>query len=441
MNKPKIPPNHQALLAKATPDSIMRILEGITSPNVRGEYIHWDKLRFHTPPEGMTIDEWWLGLKLHRSNRKSVPLKAKHDGHFWYTLTEPIPQRLHEIDLGAGGTIQMPEQITNPDTRDRYCVSSLIEEAITSSQIEGAATTRPVAKEMIRSGRKPKDRSEKMILNNYVTMERLGKLKDQPLTADLVFEIHRLITEETLDDPSAAGRFRRDNEPVVVNDMYGEVYHDPPPAGQLTDRMEAMCDFANGKTPSGFVHPVLRSIILHFWLAYDHPFKDGNGRTARALFYWSMLRHNYWLCEFISISPIILKAPARYQLAFLYTENDENDLTYFILYHLDIMQRAIRQLHDYIKHKSEQLRELDSELRGVVILNHRQRALISHALRHPTHVYSIESHRRSHNVVYETARKDLSDLESRGLLMAWKAGRTWCFSPQDDLESRLAELS
>jgi Fic family protein len=105
------------------------------------------------------------------------------------------------------------------------------------------------------------------------------------------------------------------------------------------------------------------------------------------------------------------------------------------------MQRAIRQLHDYIKHKSEQLRELDSELRGVVILNHRQRALISHALRHPTHVYSIESHRRSHNVVYETARKDLSDLESRGLLMAWKAGRTWCFSPQDDLESRLAELS
>jgi Fic family protein len=441
MKKPKAPPNHQNLFANVPPDRIVAIISGVKAPTVKGEYLHWDKLRYHTPPEGLSIEEWWVGLKVHRSNRKTVPLKGNSGGRFSYTLTEPIPQRLHEIDLGAGGTIQLPEQITNPDTRDRYCVSSLIEEAITSSQIEGAVTTRPVAKEMIRSGRKPSDRSERMILNNYVTMSRLGELKDQPLTKDLVFEIHRLITEDTLDDPSAAGRFRRDNEKVVVNDMYGEVFHDPPPAAQLGDRMKVMCDFANEKTPSGFVHPVLRSIILHFWLAYDHPFVDGNGRTARALFYWSMLRHNYWLCEFISISPIILKAPRRYQLAFLYTETDENDLTYFILYHLDVMQKAIHQLHDYIKRKSQQVRKLDSELRGVVVLNHRQRALISHALRHPNHVYSIESHRRSHNVVYETARKDLTDLVKHGLLTAWKAGRTWCFTPEGDLEARLSQLS
>ncbi len=280
-----------------------------------------------------------------------------------------------------------------------------------------------------------------MILNNFLTMSRLGELKNKPLTKDLVFEIHRLITEDTLDDPTAAGRFRRDKEKVVVNDLYGEVYHDPPPAAQLGDRMKAMCDFANEKAPSGFVHPVLRSIILHFWLAYDHPFADGNGRTARALFYWSMLRHNYWLCEYISISPIILKAPGRYQLAFLFTETDENDLTYFILYHLDVMQRAIRQLHDYIKRKSEQVRKLDSELRGVVVLNHRQRALIGHALRHSSQVYTIQSHRLSHNVVYETARKDLTDLVKRGLLTAWKAGRTWCFTPVSDLEMRLSQLS
>jgi Fic family protein len=382
-----------------------------------------------------------LGLKFRRSNCKVVPLKGISGPSFSYTLTEPVSERLHEIDLDAGGTIQMPEQITNPDTKDRYCVSSLIEEAITSSQIEGAVTTRRVAKEMIRSGRKPSDRSERMILNNFITMRRLGELKDQSLTKDLVFEIHHLITEDALDDPSAAGRFRRDDEKVVVNDMYGEVYHDPPPAAQLGDRMKAMCDFANGKTPSGFVHPVLRSIMLHFWLAYDHPFVDGNGRTARALFYWSMLRHNYWLCEYISISPIILKAPAQYQLAFLYTETDENDLTYFILYHLDLMQRALRQLHDYIKRKSAQVRKLESELRGVVALNHRQRSLISHALRHPNQVYVVESHRLSHNVVYETARKDLIDLAKRGLLTARKAGRTWCFTPVSDLEMRLSQLS
>ena len=443
MKKPATPPNQANLLAEVSSnDRFLAILKSIDTPTVKGEYLHWDKLRFHPPPDGLSHEEWWLGLKLlRRSIRAAVPLKGNSGRPFWYTLTEPIPERLHEIDLNAGGTIQMPEQIANPDTKDRYCVSSLIEEAITSSQIEGAVTTRRVAKEMIRSGRKPRDRSERMILNNFITMRRLGELKDQSLTKDLVFEIHRLITEDALDDPSAAGRFRRDDEKVVVNDMYGEVYHDPPPAAQLGERMKAMCDFANGKSPSGFVHPVLRSIALHFWLAYDHPFVDGNGRTARALFYWSMLRHHYWLCEYISISPIILKAPAQYQLAFLYTETDENDLTYFILYHLDLMQRALRQLHDYIKRKSEQVRKLESELRGVVMLNHRQRALISHALRHPNQVYVVESHRLSHNVVYETARKDLTDLAKRGLLTARKAGRTWCFTPVGDLESRLSQLS
>lgn len=441
MKKPKTPPNHRSLLARASSDRIQAIVRGVTAPTVKGKYLHWDQLRFQTPPEGLSIEEWWLGLKLHRSNRKVIPLKGNFGGRFSYTLTEPIPERLHEIDLGVGGTIQMPEQITNPDTRDRYCVSSLIEEAITSSQIEGAVTTRRVAKDMIRSGRKPCDRSERMILNNFVTMSRLGELKDQPLTKDLVFEIHRLITEDTLDDPSAAGRFRSDDEKVVVNDLYGEVYHDPPPAAQLGDRMKAMCDFANGKTPSGFVHPVLRSIILHFWLAYDHPFVDGNGRTARALFYWSMLRHKYWLCEFISISPIILKARSQYQLAFLFTETDDNDLTYFILYHLDVMEKAVHELHDYIQRKAGQVRKLDRELRGVGILNHRQRALISHALRHPNHEYTIESHRCSHNIVYETARRDLTDLVKHNLMNAQKSGRTWYFSPVVDLEKRLSRLS
>jgi Fic family protein len=223
--------------------------------------------------------------------------------------------------------------------------------------------------------------------------------------------------------------------------MYNEIFHDPPPAQQLRERMDAMCDFANSKTPSGFIHPVIRSTILHFWLAYDHPFVDGNGRTARALFYWSMLRHNFWLFEFISISQIIRKAPAKYGRAFLYTETDDNDLTYFILYHLDVIRRAIKELHEYIKRKTEQLQTIEHKVRGMAALNHRQRALISHALRHPYQQYTIRSHQVSHNVVYQTSRLDLFDLELRGLLKCHKAGRMWRFTPVEGLEEKLAKLS
>jgi Fic family protein len=255
----------------------------------------------------------------------------------------------------------------------------------------------------------------------------------------MVLDIHRLVTDRTLDDLDAAGRVRREDEPVVVSDMYGTVLHTPPAASSLQGRLAAMCDFANGRTPEGFIAPAIRSILLHFWLSYDHPFVDGNGRTARALFYWSMLRHKYWLFEFISISQIILRAPAKYGRAFLYAETDENDLTYFILYHLEVIRRAVVELHEHISRKTQQLQTLEQSLHGTFELNHRQRALLSHALRHPGHGYTVESHRRSHNVVYETARTDLLDLSDRGLLQKVKVGKTWRFTPVPALDRKLTE--
>jgi Fic family protein len=406
------------------------------------KYLHWDKLRRYPAPKGFSHEEWWFVLKMQRMNQfKLVPLTDADSNPFKYLNMDQILESLHKIDQGAGGFIQMPKQITNPDMKDQYYVSSLIQEAITSSQLEGAVTTREIAKEMIRTGRPPRDRSEQMILNNFITMQRIGKLKDETMSKDLIFEIHKIVTEKTLDNPSAAGRFRNLKEKIFVSDMYNEVFHTPPPAEQLEERMLAMCDFANGKTPDYFIHPVIRSIILHFWLAYDHPFVDGNGRTARALFYWSMLRNGYWLFEFISISQSILVAPVKYYRAFLYTETDDNDLTYFILYHLDVIKRSIEELHKYIKHKTEQLQSLELRIRGLSGLNYRQRALIGHALRHPHQRYTFRSHQMSHKIVYETSRNDLFHLEKLGLLKSRKIGKTWQFTPVSDLEKKLAELA
>ena len=423
-------------------ERLVTVFGSAHDPLAGGKYVHWDELKRLEPPGDLSHREWWCGMKSARQSLyEQVALTDRFGGMFQYLVVDPIPERLHQIDLGAGGLIQMPEQITNPDSRDRYYVRSLIEEAITSSQLEGAATTRKVAKEMIRAGRQPRGRSERMILNNFLTMRRISELKDSPLTKELVLEICRLVADRALDDPSAAGRFRRDDERVIIDDVYGEVFHEPPPASQLEDRMAAMCDFANGKTPSTFMHPAVRSIILHFWLSYDHPFVDGNGRTARALFYWSMLHNHYWLFEFVSISQIIRRGPAKYGRAFLYTETDDNDLTYFILYHLDVIHRAVRELHEYLRRKAKQLRLLESELRGVVALNHRQRALIGHALRHPHQLYTVQSHQLSHNVVHQTARTDLLDLVQRELLQAEKVGRSWRFTPAAAMEEKLGKLS
>ena len=443
MKIPQKPPDFIPLMQRvATDPQRFNQLLTSSSDSTSDGYLHWDELRRRPPPDGLTHEEWWVAEKIPRNaSAQMVPLRDDSQRSFRYSLPALIQELLHRIDLNAGGRVGMPDQITNPETRDHYYVGSLIEEAITSSQLEGASTTRQVAKEMIRSGRAPADRSERMILNNYRTMQAIRSHKDSPLSPDLLFEIQHSVTHGTLDDDTDSGRLRLPDEAIhVVDERDGTLLHTPPPAGQLPQRLDEMCAFANAaEGDSGpFLHPVLRSIILHFWLAYEHPFVDGNGRTARALFYWSMLRHGYWLVEFLTISHIIRRAPAQYARAFLHTETDDNDLTYFIHYHLGVLDHAVRALNQYIARKSQQRQQLESVLRGLTDLNHRQRALLGHALRHPNYRYTIHEHRMSHGVVYQTARTDLLELVEAGLLDARKIRNRWHFNPIADLENRLS---
>jgi Fic family protein len=408
----------------------------------KDDYLHWDELKHRTPPDGLTRMEWWLSVKYRRmAAKRHVPLKDKQNQDFTFSVPNRIAKQLHEIDLGAGGRIGIPEPVTNPETRDQYLIRSLMEEAITSSQLEGAVTTREVATEMLRSGRKPKDKSEKMILNNYRTMRRIREIKDLPLSPELVFEIHRLVTEGTLEKPDAAGRLRREDELVTIEDDEGEIMHLPPPAQELEQRLKAMCDFANAETEEPFIHPAIRAMSLHFWLAYDHPFLDGNGRTARALFYWAMLHTDYWLFEYISISDVLKRAPVKYYRAFLHTESDENDLTYFLLHQSEVIRKAIDSLHNYIARKTLETRENQILLRDMRHTNHRQQALLGHALRHPGTVYTIEGHLNSNGISYNTARTDLLGLWEQELFIKGKKGNKMVFHATTNLEETIRKLS
>lgn len=442
MKLPQTPPAWQELFVKMNKPRLAEVIgrAGELAPSDR--YLPWDELRRRSPPHGLTHEEWWVALKLGRNTRlRHVPLQDKSGEPFLLGVPDSVLKRLHEIDRGLGFAIDLPEAVTRAETRDHYVISSLIQESITSSQLEGAATTREVAKELLRTGRAPRDKSERMILNNYRTMQRICSVREQTLTPDLVREIHALVTADTLDKPDAAGRMRLPDENVRVEDFEGNVFHVPPDARELPARLAAMCDFANGRTPDFFVHPVIRGILLHFWLAYDHPFVDGNGRTARALFYWSMLHQNYRLFEFISISQILLRAPTQYARAFLHTETDGNDLTYFVLHQVEVIREAVEELHAYVRHKTAELRAGVQRLRGLQGLNHRQQALLAHALREPHTRYLIVGHKRSHGVSFQTASTDLFNLAEQGLLTVRKEGRHHVFYAPQDLGEKLSKLA
>ena len=435
------PSVHELLSQPGLAAALPRVLADVDGPLVDGRYLHWDVVRHRTPPAGLTAEEWWLGLALARQPMlRPIPLISADGRPFRYSLPDPVLELLHWIDQHASGEVMVSETIRDRGDQRRYLVNSLIEEAVTSSQLEGANATRKVAKQMIRSGRPPRDRAERMILNNYLAMTDLRGLASAPLTPSVVFSLHRTLTEGTLDDPTAAGRLQEPSEERVhVAWSDGTVTHVPPPADQLRARLEAMCRYANGGG-KGFTHPVVRAVLLHLWLAYDHPFEDGNGRTARALFYREMLSSGYWLFEYVSISRLLLKAPSQYGLSFLYAETDGFDATYFLLYQLGILKRAIEELLAYLVRKMAEVRETEALLRRTD-LNHRQVALLTHALRHRDAVYTVHSHGESHRVTRQSARADLLDLERRGLLDRRVIGRRFEFIPVPDLRERLHATS
>jgi Fic family protein len=438
------PPSLEELIQKLGMDAAMEALRAPRDERTVVEYLHWDRLRQLKAPPGLSSDQWWISIKTaRRGNLHRLPLADCNGEEFSYSVLDSMLRQLRQIDQRCGGEVAMDEVVTSERAAGRrFLVNSLMEEAIRSSQLEGATTSRVVAKEMLRSGREPTDRSERMILNNYRALHFMREEMGEELSPESVLELHRVVTEGTLSDPSAAGRMQRVGEPrvAVFDRAEKEPVHLPPPADALPARMLAMCAFANeGEDDEPFVHPVLRAILLHFWLAYDHPFEDGNGRTARILFFWLMRTRGYWLAEYLPISRLIRNAPAQYGRAFLETETDEGDTTYFLVHQLNVIERAIGDLHDYLKRKTDEIRNIEQLLHGADYLNGRQLALLTDAVRDPDASYSFDSHARSHRVSHETARSDLRDLADRGLLVRRRRGKKHLFEPASDLPQRLKE--
>lgn len=442
----KAPAMLKLMADKANIEGVLRQRQ-VIGPELDGDYIHWDRLRHRTPPSGLSHEAWWLGIKLARQARAiTLPFREKSGVRFKVSITDSMLRKLHLLDRQAAGRILGAGALDADSLKAKYLHRSLVEEAMTSSQLEGASTTRRVAKEMLDSGRAPRDRSEQMIFNNFATMQALAEWKDQPLSSEMLLDIHRRITEAAMDDPQESGRFRQAGDDIVVYDRSdpSRILHTPPPASELPERIQTLCDFANGSGANEpFLHPVVRAIMLHFMVGYDHPFCDGNGRTARALFYWSMLKSGYWLSEYFSISTVLKRSPGAYLQAYLYSESDEGDASYFVAHQLRVIMTAISQLEAYIGRKTAELRQAQAQLgptNGLgATLNHRQREILMQLLAKPDSRISIAAHQKRQGVTYATARADLLGLEALGLLLRHQEGKRFEFEAVMDLPARLEQ--
>ena len=428
MKVPNKPPNVHNILEKNSWQVFKLLNDKIAYDFVikcNQDYIHWDKLRYKEVPNKTNPEYIWALIKIFRS-QQFKPIKF-NDWIFKYLLLNDAQRKLHLMDKGTAGHLETGLESVNTGGRGRYIISSLMEEAIASSQLEGAATTRKIAKEILRLKRKPRNYSEQMIVNGYETMQKITKMKDRTLTPEIILKLHKNITKDTLEDKNDEGRFR-DNDETVVGDSlkYGKTYYTPPDYKKINGLMEEFCEFASNDNGE-FIHPVVKGIVLHFLIGYIHPFNDGNGRTARTIFYWYMLSRGYWLFEYISVSRIILRSKTKYGLAYLYTETDENDLTYFINYNLDSIEEALHDMEAYISEKQKEYSEALDLIQGINDINLRQAELLKKIMRHPEKNFVINEIMATYNVAYDTARNDLLHLTELGYLEKTKIKNKFVF--------------
>lgn len=380
---------------------------------INDDYEYWDTVKYKNRPEGCaSAQELWLRVK---ASRISCTVFAWDRYNVNFGLTNKMQRLCHEFDMNFGGSWENSSVIPNDNNRERYLISSLMEEAIYSSQMEGAATTRKVAKDMLRRQISPKDKSQQMIVNNYQTIRFIVENKQTPLTPELVLHIHHLMTDKTLNDPNDAGRLRMNNEVVVEDGITHEVVHTPPSFEELPTFLKELCKYFNETSARVFVHPIIRGIIIHFMVAYMHPFVDGNGRTARALFYWYMLKQGYWLTEYLSISRVIAMSKKSYEKAYQYVEADYNDLGYFIAYNLKVLEQSFKQLQNYIKKKQNE-RMLASSFLRLGDINERQAQIIRMYMENPKEVLTVKDLQNKFMVTATTAKSDIVGLLKRGLL-------------------------
>jgi len=407
----------------------------------KGRYLYWDQFRWRVKA-GDDPQKAWFAVKWARySRQKTLSLEDKVDRPFRFCIPDTLNAKLFRIsDLTNRG------MVPHRSITKKYLISSLMmEEAISSSQLEGASTIRKIAKEMLVSHKRPRNKDEQMIVNNYLLMKEIKHLKDEALTVDMILRLHHIATANTYDNGNVPGKFRKSDD-IIIADSDENVLHQPPHFALLPQRVQKLCAFANtdhtkeGDAP--FIHPVVKAIILHFMIGYEHPFADGNGRTARALFYWFMLKSGFDYVEYVSISKLLKEAPKQYSLSYLYSEIDDNDLTYFIDYQADIILRAIDELAAYLQTKSAEFEEVAKVLEGSGLeekLNFVQKDIMKNALKHPGRVFTAFEVSADYDLSPTTARKYLKELVEYKILARYKEGKTMMYIAPANLYDILNE--
>lgn len=417
-------------------DHLQEYIELLSPTDNKGRYLHYDQLRYRFSND-LDKDLAWSIVKTARLRQlKSVlPIGDSNEvGRFF--LTPNIQKAISETDRNTtSASLEWMCSKIGEKKHLEYLLNDLVEdEAIGSSQLEGAATTTEVAKDLLKRKRKPRSLDEKMIIGNFKMMKFAWDNREKDLTPDFIRDLHQIGVDGIDDDKYTPGVFRKTDDVKVV-DAEGNIVHQPPLAKKLKARLKKVCSWVNechhDTDTSDYFHPLVKAIIIHFLIGFEHPFRDGNGRVARALFYWYMFKNDFSAFRYITISLLLKNAPVQYGKSYLYTESDEMDLTYFIDYQCSIIIRAINKFKDSYQRTLKEAEAFNVWLWKSGLykkLSDKQQKIFQVARSGVAHFFTASNVKENLGCSYNTASSALNGLVDMKLFKKEKQGREWVFS-------------
>lgn len=363
-------------------------------------------------PVSLPIARFWPVMEEARKKAAvRLPLLTQDGEPFWFVVNKSVEEQCDAVarmarrsDLLDGLAPEVMEDAT-------------IDEAVWSSAIEGAFTSRAEAARIIRQDKTPASKSEQMVKNNYRALLYVLENLEGPITAKTLVDIARIVTEGASDERVDAFR----TESVYVMGREGVIYT-PPDAQDVPRLVDDLLEFI----ATSELHPLLKACIAHFYFAYVHPFMDGNGRTARALSYMMLLRTGYDFFRYFSISGLVARERNSYYRAMRDVEQGGGDMTYFIDFYSSMLSRSVRKMEEqFVRHILTEKKLKALEAAGK--MNERQMKGARRLLEGEPERVTTQTWKKKYRITTETARRDLLLLCEEGVLERTLEGRKAVF--------------
>lgn len=212
-----------------------------------------------------------------------------------------------------------------------YGTKALEEEIVATSAIESIDFNRDSVRNIMK-GLAPKDEEENRIFGLKQGFEFISH-KENKITEENIYKLYMMTIGNFLDDESKLkqGNYYRHDTVYVMSD---KVEHSGIDHKKLHEYMKSFVEFANAKDS---INDLSKATMLHFYIAYLHPYFDGNGRMARLIQMWFLIQKGYESTLFVPFSSYVEKSRKKYYDAYTLVEENYKlsgviDITPFLIY-------------------------------------------------------------------------------------------------------------